>query len=269
MKKILLTIAISTILTACGSTQKSITDAVNNEITNQIDKAKQNATVQIKDQLNNAKNDLQDNLTDQFEKGKKHLAKQFDEKKEQAKDYIRNLVLEDGSKLNINKFELKGQTIDLIPDDWNKAGFFTNQDNNSLIKSVSGNKYNETRFGILVPNNTNPIAFAQGNVTPINDMPTKNIIVEYLGDYVSYNQDLKEFDYGNISIDVNFGLKDMTLSSINEHGNKEDFKGVIIGNQFTFDNGRGKGQFYGSQASELSGTLQNEEGVTSFGAKKQ
>ncbi|MDP8099134.1 transferrin-binding protein-like solute binding protein [Pasteurella atlantica] len=241
MKKTLLVIAISTVLTACGSGGSGGSNS-NNKV---VDTKKDTQTT----------NPIVNNDTT---------------KKDTT---LKGVVLKDISKADINKFELNGKTIMLMPNGFNVARFLTNSggsfNGDTLTKSVSGTKYAETRFGILAPDNADVIGFSQGKVTAVKDMPTKNAVVKYLGDFVVYEN--KEFETGTVDIDVNFGLKNIKIDAFADGSDKviKTAKGTISGNQFTVDSGKGKGQFYGSKAAELSGVYKDGDIVASFGAKKQ
>ncbi|MBR0573328.1 MULTISPECIES: hypothetical protein [Pasteurellaceae] len=181
MKKTLLVIAISTVLTACGSGGSGGSNS-NNKV---VDTKKDTQTT----------NPIVNNDTT---------------KKDTT---LKGVVLKDISKADINKFELNGKTIMLIPNGFNVARFLTNSggsfNGDTLTKSVSGTKYAETRFGILAPKGADVVGFSQGKVTALSDMPTKNAVVKYLGDFVVYEN--KEFETGTVDIDVNFGLKILRL----------------------------------------------------------
>ncbi len=225
MKKTLLVITLSTVLTACGSSGgSSNTGSVANDTG-------------------------------------KHITP-IENPKE-------NPVLKDVK--DMNKFTLNGKTIELIPSFIHSGGFYKTQDKNSA-RNISGNKYKETRFGVLIPDyNEEPIAISQGNVTPVDNMP-KNIQVKYLGDFVNYSKNKKRFETGSIDVNVDFGTKEIEVDVFdNKHIEKygDTMTGKVSGNQFTFDEGKGHGTFYGSQASELSGVHKSENSVTVFGAKKQ
>ncbi len=231
MKKVLLVIALSTVLTACGSSSggSSHSGGIDNN-------------------------------------GGKNITPTIPNK-----DGNKNLVLNDVTKSDMNKLVLDGKTIELVPSFMRSKGFYRIQDRTSA-RAISGNKYKETRFGILVPDyNAKPVAISQGNVTSINDMPTQDIVVTYLGDFVGYNKDKKSFEEGEVKVDINFALKDMTINAFKNNERLGFMKGKVVGNQFTFgsEKGQGKGQFYGSQAAELSGYHEGKHSVISFGAKKK
>lgn len=183
----------------------------------------------------------------------------------------KNLVLNNVSKNNLNKFVLNGKTIDLVPNGISSGGFFINNGGNfagdTLTKAISGKNYTETRFGILVPKNAEVVAFSQGSVTPLKDIPTAKANVQYLGDSVTYNIEKKDFESGKVKVDVNFGLKEIKVTKKGTKYNAT-MAGTIKGNQFVLDGGNGKGQFYGQKAAELSGVHKNKNLVTAFGAKK-
>ncbi|MDG6882775.1 Transferrin binding protein-like solute binding protein [Phocoenobacter uteri] len=187
-----------------------------------------------------------------------------------------SLILNDIAKSEINQFVLNGKTVNLMPQGMNPGGFFMNNGGNifgdTLTKAVSGRKYTETRFGILVPDDADLVAFSQGTVTVLDDMPTANVETKYSGDFVNYDKNKKSFNNGTVDVGVNFALKNIKIDTFDDQTGKklgDTMTGSITGNQFTFDSGKGKGQFYGSQAAELSGIHKDGNVVTSFGAKKQ
>ncbi|MDP8171684.1 transferrin-binding protein-like solute binding protein [Pasteurella skyensis] len=184
----------------------------------------------------------------------------------------RNIFLNNIPKEEINQFVLNGTEITLVPSNVSITGMIINNRGifygDTLTKAASGTKYSYFRFGILVPENSDMLGFSQGELTTLDDMPVSNTDVKYIGDFVNYDAGLQEFTRGDMDINVNFYNKTLTIEQSSEQLNKT-MKGDITGNTFTFDSGKGKGQFYGSQAAEMGGVHKDHNTVTSFGAKKQ
>ncbi len=169
----------------------------------------------------------------------------------------------------MNEFILNGTKVDLIPAGFSVGGFFTqaggNINGDTLNRVVSGSKYQSSRFGILAPAGKDPVGFSQGEQTRVADMPLTGTDVKYSGDYAVYKIQDKTFgETGTIDVTVNFADKKLSIKP----DNHVTMNGNITGNAFTFDDGKGKGQFYGSQAAELGGVHKNDKYITAFGAKK-
>ncbi len=182
----------------------------------------------------------------------------------------KHLVLVDKPTQNINKFVLDGQEIDLIPNGFTVGGIHkqvgSSINGDTLDRAVSGTRYQVSRFGIIAPAGKDAFAFSQGMHTAVGDLPS-GTAVKYKGDYVAYSLKNKTF-LNNGTFDATVNFADKTLKLKPDHDDSDGLPAHITGNTFTFDDGKGKGRFYGSQAAELGGVYQDDQ-IVAFGGKKQ
>ncbi|MGY0399498.1 MAG: transferrin-binding protein-like solute binding protein [Ostreibacterium sp.] len=170
---------------------------------------------------------------------------------------------------DINSIDFGAETIQLIPSGIASGGFFTLTSPNGLngdgiSRIVSGDNYSYSRFGLLYQagQDTKDL-FSQG--MPTTDMPTTGQ-VKYAGDYVLTNETT-----GRVNLMADFASKTLTAQfDDNFSTTKDKYQAVIAGNEFDSndDDNSMQGQFYGSQAAELAGTITDRTNNAAFGAKK-
>ncbi|MDG6882048.1 Transferrin binding protein-like solute binding protein [Phocoenobacter uteri] len=173
--------------------------------------------------------------------------------------------------MDLNKIEIEGRKITLIPVGISTKKLLIQQpDNLNKAKVVSGTQFQYSRFGFVDKH-----FFAQGDITPVNDLPTGKD-VKYSGFVVATAvEDEKNSGVvtGDSSFTVNFDDKTLRGKFSNfEDGKIADFS-QNARFQSNFFYGGMSGKFYGKNATELAGVLQtaidSKMIFASFGAKKQ
>ncbi len=279
MKNTLLVVAISAALAACssGSHLPSV-DSGKADTPNKNQPSKTGTDTSKKDtsKKDTSKKDTSKKDTPKKDTPKKDTPKKDTPKKDNSKPSRtdKNIDAEQHNvqQNKLNKFVLDGKEIDLIPAGFNIGGIFTNNGGNingdTLTKAVSGTKYKYARFGVLRPEGKDPVVFAQGVETAVNDIPKEDGI-EYKGDTITYDIGETNFEKGEFTAVANFNKHEFIVHPNND---KKKLVAIIDKNSFIFKNdkgeGKGIGKFYGPQAAEMAGTYVDVSHTTAFGGKK-
>lgn len=170
-----------------------------------------------------------------------------------------------------------GKKIEVLPSSGIQSGGFTELNDRTANRIVSGNKYSYTRFGYYAPKVDGEYTgknnmFANGDIT--KDVPTTGS-ASYRGDAVYGTERNQTAHMTTSEFEVNFGNKTIEGSIAKVEGGRYDLSAKINGNGFVGEkNGvKTEGRFFGPAAAELGGVFWNStpgsKVAGSYGAKKQ
>lgn len=131
--------------------------------------------------------------------------------------------------------------------------------------TVSGAKYANTKFGHI-----DGYVFAQGDVTPVANIPTTGIVSYKVdgvfvanGETSTSNNHTLNVDFANKTVNGDVA-PNVTITNAKIEGNEFDGKAVHNGKSAELE-----GRFYGSDASEIGGAYSSSNFSGAFGGKKQ